>query len=117
MVAMTRSATTALLGRKNYEGFAGYWPEVAKDDTAEHRDRAIARWLDKVEKIVSSSTLTEAPWENSRIADGDPVGEVRQLRAQNGGDGVPASSWSLTDTTTADTGAICLICDRTRGDH
>lgn len=29
MVRMAGSATTVLLGRKNYEGFGGYWPTVA----------------------------------------------------------------------------------------
>jgi hypothetical protein len=28
------AATTALLGRVNYEGFYGYWPPVAVDETA-----------------------------------------------------------------------------------
>src|SRR6476469_2623012 len=27
------SATTALMGRVNYEGFHGYWPPVAHDET------------------------------------------------------------------------------------
>jgi dihydrofolate reductase len=43
LVQMTRNATTALLGRKNYDGFGGYWPAVANDDTAEPRDRVFAR--------------------------------------------------------------------------
>jgi dihydrofolate reductase len=43
MVRMTESTTTALLGRKNYEGFGSYWPAVAKDDNAELRDRALAQ--------------------------------------------------------------------------
>jgi hypothetical protein len=34
MVRMTDSATTVLLGRKNYEGFGGYWPAVAEDESS-----------------------------------------------------------------------------------
>jgi dihydrofolate reductase len=153
MVRMTNTATTALLGRKNYEGFGGYWPTVAKDENAEPRDRAMAQWLDEVEKVAFSSTLTEAPWQNSRISD-DPVGEVERLREAEGGDiyilnsasiirtllaadqvdrlvlnlcpelvgggerlfedGVPLSSWSLTDMTSSDSGAIFLVYDRKR---
>ncbi|MGP4027952.1 dihydrofolate reductase family protein [Actinomadura sp. 3N407] len=152
MVRMTNSATTALMGRKNYEGFGGYWPAVAGDEAAEPRDRELARWLDAVEKVVFSTTLTEAPWQNSRIAGAGPVDEVRRLREQDGGDivvlssssliralieadevdrlqitqcpelvgggarlfedGFPSSSWSLTDLSTAETGAICLVYDR-----
>ena len=154
MVRVIEPATTALLGRKNYEGFGGFWPAVAKDDTADPRDRSFAQWLDAVDKVVFSSTLTEAPWDNSRIADTDPVAEVKRLRDTDGGDmvilasnsvitalleadevdrlsitlcpevvgggarlfddGLPASSWSLTDLSTTESGAICLLYDRVR---
>src|SRR5512142_1085626 len=56
MIAVTSPATTALLGRKNYEGFGHYWPGVANDEAADPHDRAFSRWLNSVEKIVFSST-------------------------------------------------------------
>jgi dihydrofolate reductase len=152
MIRVTGPATTVLLGRKNYQGFGGFWPAVAKDENADPRDRAFSEWLNAVEKVVFSTTLTEAPWENSRIAGADPAAVVRELRAQPGGDiivlastsviralleageldrlsvtlcpeivgggrrllddGLPASSWSLTDMSTSESGAICLIYDR-----
>ena len=34
MLLVTAGATTALLGRKNYEGFAGYWPTPANQNSA-----------------------------------------------------------------------------------
>src|SRR5919197_3816148 len=68
MVRVTGPATTALLGRKNYQGFGGFWPAVAKDENADPRDRAFAEWLNAVEKVVFSTTLTDAPWENSRLS-------------------------------------------------
>src|SRR6185503_5276049 len=52
MLSVTSPATTALLGRKNYEGFGGYWPSVAGNEEADPRDRAFSRWLNGVEKIV-----------------------------------------------------------------
>jgi dihydrofolate reductase len=153
-VRMTDSGTTVLLGRKNYEGFGSYWPAVAKDDNAEPRDRTLARWLDAVEKIAFSRTLSEAPWSNSRIAEADPATVVRQLRTSPGGDiivlnsgsiinalleageldrlvinlcpavagggarffadGLPASSWTLTDVSASESGAIYLTYDRAR---
>ncbi|KAB2349032.1 dihydrofolate reductase family protein [Actinomadura rudentiformis] len=154
MTRMIDTATTALLGRKNYEGFAGYWPQVAQAEDADPRDRAFAQWLDKVEKVVFSSTLTEATWQNARIAADDLVTEIQRLRSEPGGDIVvlsshtiiaalleaeeldrlqitlcpelvgggiklfpeemPATSWSLTDLATSETGAVCLIYDRIR---
>lgn len=153
LVRMTGTTTTALLGRKNYEGFGGYWPAVADDENAEPRDRAFAKWLNTVEKVVFSTTLQEAPWQNSRISR-DPVAEVKELRRQPGGDillmssssiirtlleadevdrmvinlapevvgggarlfedGVPQTSWSLTDLSTSDTGSTYLVYDRKR---
>jgi dihydrofolate reductase len=89
------SATTALMGRVNYEGFYGYWPPVADDEGADERDRAIARWLDEVEKVVFSTTMTDAPWANSRIADDGPADEVKRLRDTPGGDILVVNSGSI----------------------
>ncbi|MER6514940.1 dihydrofolate reductase family protein [Nonomuraea sp. NPDC001636] len=154
MIRVTGAATTVLLGRRNYEGFGSFWPAVAKDEDADPRDRAFARWLDETEKIVFSSTLTDAPWQNSRLAGTGPAEEVERLRKQTGGDvivlasgsvikalleadaldrlsitlcpevagggarlfedGLPATHWSLTDLTTTESGAICLLYDRLR---
>ena len=68
------------MGRTNYEGFHGYWPPVAADPQAAPRDRALASWLDEVEKVVFSRTLEEAPWRNSRVAR-DVEAETRALKA------------------------------------
>ena len=95
MIAVTSPATTVLLGRKNYQGFGGYWPAVADDPSADPRDRAFSRWLTSVEKIVFSSTLKEAPWQNSRIVNAEPADVVAELRRQDGGDIIVLASSSL----------------------
>ena len=61
------NATTALLGRNSAEGFLGFWPSIAGDDNADPRDRGYAKWLVDTEKVVLSTTLTEAPWERTRV--------------------------------------------------
>ena len=154
MISVTRPATTVLLGRNNYQGFGSYWPKVAEDISADPRDRAFSKWLNSVEKIVFSSTLKEATWENSRIVDADPAAIVDELQKQPGGDiivlasssiirsllkadaldclsitlcpevagggarlfeeGLPASSWSLRQSTTTGSNALCLLYDRVR---
>ena len=95
MVKVTSAATTALLGRKNYQGFASYWPAVADNPEADPRDRAFAQWLNAVEKVVFSTTLQEAGWPNSRIVADDPAAEVRRLRKQGGGDIIILASASI----------------------
>jgi dihydrofolate reductase len=154
MTRVTSTATTALLGRKNFEGFGGYWPAVADDENAAPQDRAFSRWLNAVEKVVFSTTLTESPWANSRIVNADPAAVLKQLREEPGGDiivlasssvirallaadeldrlsitltpelvgggarlfedGIPATSWKLTDSTPTESGALTLLYDRVR---
>jgi dihydrofolate reductase len=95
MIAVTSPATTALMGRKNYEGFGSYWPSVANDETADPRDRAFSRWLNSVEKIVFSSTLKVPTWENSRIVNDDPTTIINDLKQQQGGDIIVLASSSV----------------------
>src|SRR5262245_17363344 len=95
MITVTTPATTVLLGRKNYQGFGGYWPAVADDDSADPRDRAFSKWLNAVEKIVFSSTLQAATWENSRIVTADPATLVEELQRQEGGDIIVLASSSV----------------------
>ena len=89
-----RGATTAVMGRTNYEGFQGYWPAVADDPDAAPRDRALAVWIDTVEKVVFSRTLEEATWQNSRLArDVEP--EIGALKEADGGDILVLNSASI----------------------
>ena len=89
-----RGATTAVMGRTNYEGFQGYWPAVADDPDAAPRERALAAWIDTVEKVVFSRTLEEATWQNSRLArDVEP--EIGALKEADGGDILVLNSASI----------------------
>jgi dihydrofolate reductase len=95
MVRVTSPATTALLGRKNYEGFSQFWPAVAEADEADPRDRAFSQWLNKVEKVVFSTTLTEAAWQNTTLTSQSPAEVIADLRERPGGDIVVVSSSSV----------------------
>jgi dihydrofolate reductase len=90
-----RGADTALLGRTNYEGFHEYWPPVAHDPASSPRGRDLAVWLDEVEKVVFSRTLTEATWSNARIAGRRPAEEVAALRDGPGRDIIVLNSASI----------------------
>ncbi|GAA1756615.1 dihydrofolate reductase family protein [Nonomuraea bangladeshensis] len=89
------NATTALLGRVNAEGFMGYWPSVADDGDADPRDRGYAQWLVGTEKVVLSTTLTEAPWERTRVVNAPAADVVTELKAAGGGDILVNSSASV----------------------
>lgn len=88
-------ATTALLGRVNAEGFMGYWSSVADDENADPRDRGYARWLVGTEKVVLSTTLTDAPWKHARVVNAPVADVVTDLRATGAGDIVVNSSASV----------------------
>jgi dihydrofolate reductase len=89
------NATTALLGRTNAEGFLGFWPPVADQADADPRDRAFAKWLTDTEKVVLSRTLTDAPWERTRLEDAPAAEVVDRLRAEPGGEILVLSSASV----------------------
>jgi len=95
LTRIRENATTALLGRRNAEGFLGFWPPVADDENADPRDRGYAKWLVDVEKVVLSSTLTEAPWERARVVDAPAADVVTGLKAGGGGDILVNSSASV----------------------
>ncbi|HEY0451890.1 dihydrofolate reductase family protein [Actinophytocola sp.] len=89
------SATTALLGRLNAEGFMEYWPSVAGDENADPRDRGYAKWLVDVEKVVLSTTLTEAPWDRTRVVNAPAADVAAELKATGAGDVLVNSSASV----------------------
>ena len=95
MTRIWEGATTALLGRLNAEGFMGYWPSVAEDDNADPRDRGYAKWLVDTEKVVFSTTLTEAPWERTRVVNAPAADVVVELKATGEGDILVNSSASI----------------------
>jgi dihydrofolate reductase len=69
-----------LMGRVTYEEFAQAWPameEVAGDFGAK---------MNTMPKVVVSTTLTNAEWKNSIVADGDLPTTVASLKDQYDGD-------------------------------
>ncbi|MFI6428291.1 dihydrofolate reductase family protein [Promicromonospora sp. NPDC050880] len=95
MTRLWTGATTAVLGRTNAEGFLGFWPSVADDASADPRDRSYARWLVETEKVVFSTTLTEAPWERTRIVNAPADQVIRDLKNQGEGEILVNSSASI----------------------
>ncbi|XVV37188.1 dihydrofolate reductase family protein [Streptomyces sp. CA-100214] len=86
-------ADALLLGRRTFEDFRGYWPNQTDDPTG------ITAYLNQVQKYVVSTTLTDPRWDNSTVLTGDPVEEVRALKAQQDGkDIVLTGSISLAHT-------------------
>ncbi|CAM5559428.1 dihydrofolate reductase family protein [Streptomyces avidinii] len=95
LTRIREGATTALLGRLNAEGFLGYWPTVAQDENADPRDRGYAKWLVDTDKVVLSTTLSEAPWDRTRVVNAPAADVVAELKATGEGEILVNSSPSV----------------------
>jgi dihydrofolate reductase len=78
-----------LVGRQTFEDLRGYWPLQTDDQTG------ITDYLNKVQKYVVSSTMTDPQWQNTTILSGDPVQEIKALKEQSGKDIVVTGSIRL----------------------
>ena len=95
LTSIWESATTAVLGRVNAEGFLGFWPTVIGMKGVDPRDEGFATWLVETDKVVFSSTLTDSPWERTTIVDKPAAEVVDDLKAAEGGDIYVVSSASV----------------------
>jgi dihydrofolate reductase len=66
-----------VLGRKTYEIFAAWWPDVDDDDP-------VAAKLNHLLKYVASTTLASANCNHTMILDGVVVESVTKLKAEDG---------------------------------
>jgi len=78
-----------LLGRRTFEEFRSFWPRQHDDPTG------IAAHLDRVHKVVVSSTLGDPEWEHSTVLGADWRDRVRALKEEDGGDIVLTGSLTL----------------------
>ncbi|MCI3928592.1 dihydrofolate reductase family protein [Streptomyces sp. AN091965] len=86
---MYAGADTLLLGRKTYESFAAVWPQQSGE---------MADAINGIRKLVASTTMTSADWNNSAVIEGDVVTAVKELKQQPGGNITLTGSIGLTRT-------------------
>lgn len=76
---------TAMYGRRTYLGMQGFWSGMLDNPDATPGERAHAEWVNKVDKIVFSTTLDSADWANSRLISGNVAAEMEKIKAGSGG--------------------------------
>ena len=86
-----------LFGRVTYDMMRSYWPTP----TAKQSNPVIAEAMNKAEKFVFSRTLDKPTWENTRVAKGDIVEEVRKLKNEPGPDLLILGSGTIVSQLTA----------------
>lgn len=69
------TADAFLLGRRTYEIFAAWWPQVTDESGAK---------LNSLPKYVASRTLESVAWNNSTLLTGDVADAVARLKEQPG---------------------------------
>jgi dihydrofolate reductase len=70
-------ADTILFGRKTYQMMADYWPSA---------EGTIATFMNSVEKVVVSTTLDRAGWNNAKLVKDDVPEEMTKLKRRKGRD-------------------------------
>ena len=78
MVGWFGHASAFLLGRKTYQIFSSYWPNMTDPDDP------IATKLNALPKYVASKTLDSVDWHNASLLHGDLVTEIAKLKALPG---------------------------------
>ncbi len=79
-------------GRVTYEHMAAYWPTAQ----AEANDPAVTSRMNDKEKLVFSTTLTDASWSRTTVVRGEATEHVPSIRAGTGGELLVIGSAHLT---------------------
>ncbi|MBE3558931.1 MAG: dihydrofolate reductase [Ktedonobacteraceae bacterium] len=93
-------ADTLLLGRVTYQSFAGSWPYVPDKPDVSESEKAYARKLNAMRKIVFSRTLESVEWNNSTLRKEVVPEEIKQLKQEPGRDILIYGSASIIQTLT-----------------
>lgn len=77
-IAQLEEASLLVFGEKTYKGMADYWSH------AEASDPQVAPLMNRMAKVVCSTTLDNATWNNTTIVR-DAVSEIKRLKEEKGG--------------------------------
>jgi dihydrofolate reductase len=83
---LVKTVGAPVYGKNTYLLMAGYWPAVLNDPKATEQELEHARWVQEIPKIVFSTTLPSADWNNTMLLRDNVVEEVNNLKQQPGKD-------------------------------
>jgi dihydrofolate reductase len=81
-IDVLKSLDLLLFGRKTYQLMASYWPT----DQAAMDDPIVARYMNKLPKMVFSRTLTAAGWNNTELKKKFDPAELSRIKQLPGKD-------------------------------
>jgi dihydrofolate reductase len=74
----------AIYGRVTYQMMESYWPTVLTNPSSAENELYHARWVENIHKIVFSTTLEKAEWNNTKLIRKDIEEEIKKLKQQPG---------------------------------
>lgn len=77
---------TVLWGRGTYQMMKNYWTSVPSNPTATKHEIEHANWIEDTQKIVFSTTLEKAEWNNSKLVKENIEEEIKNIKKQPGKD-------------------------------
>ena len=83
-IALVSNADTLLFGRKTYQDFLGYWPNVPRNPDAAAWEKTYAEKINAMTKVVLSTTLDKAEWDPSQIRRSIDRDEIKELKDEPG---------------------------------
>lgn len=96
---IVKTVGSPVYGKNTYDLMAGYWPTVLNNPSADQHSLEHAKWVQEVPKIVFSTTMKTADWNNTRLIKSNVQEEIQKLKEAPGKDlvvfGSPTLSKSL----------------------
>lgn len=83
---LVKTVGAPLYGKNTYHLMEGYWPAVLSDPNARKHSLEHAQWVQDIPKVVFSTTLTSADWNNTTLIKDNIEEEINKLKEQPGKD-------------------------------
>lgn len=83
---LVKTVGAPVYGKNTYHLMEGYWPTVLNNPNAGGHSLEHAKWVQDIPKVVFSTTLEEASWNNTTLIKDNVVEEVNKLKQQPGKD-------------------------------
>jgi dihydrofolate reductase len=96
---MLNTCGTLIYGRTTYQLMESFWPGLLKTPSGDKSMDDFALAIDKVPKVVFSTTLKDVEWKSARVAKRDLKEEIMDLKQQSGKDIAVGSPSLIVGTT------------------
>jgi dihydrofolate reductase len=77
---------TVLWGRGTYQMMENYWTSVPSNPAASEYEIEHAKWIEETSKVVFSTTLEKAEWNNTKLVKENIEEEIKNIKKQPGKD-------------------------------